>query len=79
MTDRYPVQFMIRISEELRTCLEQNAVAQDRSMAYIAREILEDHYDISSKKETFNAYETEQENLFPPPIKRKRKHVPKKG
>ena len=45
MTGRYTVQFMIRISEELRDCLEQDAVSQDRSMAYIAREILENNYE----------------------------------
>jgi predicted DNA-binding protein len=50
MTQRYTIQFMIRISEELRERLEQDAVVKDRSLAYIAREILENRYDISSKK-----------------------------
>jgi len=57
---------MIRISEDLRERLDQDAVAEDRSMAYIAREILENHYDISSKKETLNAYEAELNKLSTP-------------
>ena len=69
---------MISISEDLRERLEQDAVAEDRSMAYIARKILENHYDISSKKETFNAYEAELNELSTP-IKPKPKPVPKKG
>ena len=78
MTQRYTIQFMIRISEDLRERLEQDAVAEDRSMAYIARKILENHYDISSKKESFNAYESEL-NKLSTPIKPKPKPVPKKG
>ena len=78
MTERYTVQFMIRISEELRERLEQDAVVKDRSLAYIAREILENNYGISSKKETFNAYETEL-NKLSTPVKPKPKPVPKKG
>ena len=77
MTQRYTIQFMIRISEDLRERLDQDAVAEDRSMAYIAREILENHYDISSKKETFNAYEAEL-NKLSTPVKPKQKPVTKK-
>ena len=78
MTERYTVQFMIRISEELRERLEQDAVVKDRSLAYIAREILENNYGISSKKETFNAYKTEL-NKLSTPVKPKPKPIPKKG
>ena len=77
MTERYPVQFMIRISEELRDRLQQDAVEQDRSMAYIARRILEDKYNVSSKKETLNAYKADQEKLFITPAKRKRRSTTK--
>ena len=66
MTERYTVQFMVRISEELRDRLAQDAVGQDRSMAYIARQILEDHYDVSSAKETLNAYKAEMKKLSAP-------------
>ena len=74
MTERYPVQFMIRISEELYERFNLDAVAQDRSRAYIAREILENHYGVSSKKETLNAYKTEKGKLSSPG-KRKAKAV----
>ena len=48
---RYTKQFMVRISDELFDRINEDAAAQDRSMAYVARRILEDHYDVSSKKE----------------------------
>ena len=56
MAERYPIQFMIRISEELRDRIEQDALSQDRPMAYVARKVLEDHYEITSQKQTLSAY-----------------------
>ena len=78
MAERYTKQFMVRISEELRNSLEQDAVNQDRTMAYIARDILEQHYGVSSKKETLNAYKSEKEKLSSP-AKGKAKAVRKQG
>jgi len=66
MTERYTKQFMIRISDELFDTINQDAISQDRSMAYVARRILEDHYGVSSKKETLNAYQAEINNLSAP-------------
>ena len=76
MKEGYKVQFMIRISDELHERIKQDAIDQDRSQSYIARRILEDNYDVSSKKETYNAYEKELKKLSAP-TKRKRKPVTK--
>ena len=47
---RYPVQFMIRISPELRDKLAKDCIRQDRPMGYVARRLLEEHYNLDSRK-----------------------------
>jgi len=47
---RYPVQFMIRITPELRDKLAKDCIKQDRSMSYVARRLLEEHYSVDSRK-----------------------------
>jgi len=77
MAGKYTKQFMIRISDELFQRIDEDAVAQDRSQAYIARRILEDYYKVSSKKETLNAYENESKKISGPA--KQVKAVPKRG
>ena len=47
--EKYPNQFMIRISDELKEKIETDAVDQERSSSFIARKILEKHYGIGKK------------------------------
>jgi predicted DNA-binding protein len=47
--ERYPIQFMIRISEELKEKIVADAEADERSTSFIARKILEKHYGIGKK------------------------------
>ena len=54
--ERYPDQIMIRISERLKQRLKEDGEEIDRSMSYVARQILEKHYKLG-KEEVLNSEE----------------------
>jgi predicted DNA-binding protein len=51
MSERYPEQIFIRVSEELKDKLKEDATRIDRNVSYVARRILEKHYGLNTSKD----------------------------